>query len=431
MDNNDVSREIQQLKTAVAELTLLNELALAASSSLEVDHILDIIVEKSIRALRAEQGSIMLVSLQADAPLKTLIRQDNLSQQGQQYKVGTHISGWVLKYRKSLIVEDLASDDRFHVSADEARMISTLIAVPIQYKGNMIGVLIMTNKKNGEKFSNDDQRLLNIIAAQSAQLIRNSQLQIEALEKKRLEYELDLAHDIQQKLLPEQTPKIPGFDIASYFKPHESVSGDYYDYFPLSATRLGLMLADVSGHGPPAALVMTLVKGVTHSIVSENKTPGTILTEINNIICRIIPPEMFVTMLFMFFDRESNKILLANAGHNPVIYYSNSSSRSEILAAKDFPINVMPDTRFEDQVLDLDDISKILLFTDGLPEAENQEGEMLGIDPLCELLSLNHQSESQTVIDETVRLLNSHRGDQQISDDIVIIAVDKKNQTDH
>ena len=168
------------------------------------------------------------------------------------YKVGISISGWVLKYRQPLLIENLASDDRFRVSAEEAEKIRTVLCVPIMFKSELLGVMIMANKRSGGSFGKDDLRLLTIMSAQSGQLIRNSQMQVEIIGKKRLEHELQLAREIQKKLLPENLPLHPGLEIAPFFRPHISVSGDYYDFFALGENRLGIIAADVSGHGPSA-----------------------------------------------------------------------------------------------------------------------------------------------------------------------------------
>jgi len=195
-ENKTISQlevEVQRLKSAVEELTVLNDLAITASSSLEVDQVLDIIIEKSIKAVQAEQGSILLVTHHQENPLQTLVRQADRHSRVLNYKVGSHITGWVLKHNQPLIVEDLSKDKRFYTTEEERKNIHSLLGVPIQFRGKIIGILTVTNKKSINSFSKDDLRLLSIIAAQSGQLIRNSQLQQEALEKERLTQELAMA----------------------------------------------------------------------------------------------------------------------------------------------------------------------------------------------------------------------------------------------
>lgn len=419
--------EIRQLKSAISELTLLNDLALAASSSLEVDQVLDLIVEKSIKALQAEQGSIMLVTPQPDSPLRTLIRQADMSQATPGYKVGSHISGWVLKYRKPLLISDLSSDERFRVSEEESRIIKTLIAVPITSKGDLIGVLIMTNKKNDATFTNDDQRLLTIIAAQSAQLIRNSQLQSEALEKKRLEYQLELAQNMQRQLLPEKDPELAELDICTFFKPHRSVSGDYYDYFRLSDNQFGVLIADVSGHGPSAALVMTLVKGIVHSLIHTYQSPAQVLSQADKILSKIIPPDMFVTMFFLIFDMDKRCLVYANAGHTPLIGFCHAKQESLMIPAGDCPLNTVSNYEYKNEQIKFDSLDSFLIYTDGLSESTNNSGEMFGTVRLSDAFQKYHDFPAKKIVSQIISDVMEHLENQDYSDDILIIALKINN----
>lgn len=418
-----MSDEVLQLKSAISELTLLNDLALAASSSLDVDRVLDLIVEKSIKAVKAEQGSIMLVSPQPDAPLQTLIRQADMSQNDSGYKVGSHISGWVLKYRKPLLISDLSSDERFKVTELEARTIQTLLAVPISFKGDLIGILIMTNKRNVVSFTVEDQRLLTIIAAQSAQLIRNSQLQSEALEKKRLAHQLELAQNMQIQLLPDKDPDFPNLDIGAFFKPHKSVSGDYYDYFKIDEKQLGVVIADVSGHGPPAALVMTLVKGILHSLIHRYESPAQVLTEANNIVQNIIPADVFVTMSFLIFNLETNQLIYANAGHTPLLVFDHTKNRSVIVAADDCPLNALPNYNYRNQQIEFGPMDSFLVYTDGLSESTDDKGEMFGIKRLGQALENFCEHSSEELISQIRSEVDAYLGDQEYADDMLIMAI--------
>jgi signal transduction protein with GAF and PtsI domain len=199
MHHMSSENEIQRLKLAVEELSLLNELAIAASSSGDIQETLNILVQKSIKAVKAEQGSIKLISNQPDRMLHTIVHRENLSGSGTAFKVGDHIIGWVLSYQQPLIVENLAWNPRFQVSAEESQDIHTVLSVPIFFAGKIMGVLTLINKKSGEPFNQDDQRLMSILASQVGQLIRNSQLQEDLIRKKQLEHELEIARRIQEK----------------------------------------------------------------------------------------------------------------------------------------------------------------------------------------------------------------------------------------
>jgi len=186
---NRLEKKIQRLEATRDDFKLLNELAMDANRSLEVDKMLDTIIEKSIKALNAEQGSILLVTGQQDVPLKTLIKHIDHRSRLFSYKVGANITGWVLKHKKLLKIDNLASEPQFSPTEQEKKEIRSVLAIPIFYQGNMLGLIMLINKKSNSCFNENDMRLLSIIAAQSGQLIKNSQLQEEMLQKERDELE--------------------------------------------------------------------------------------------------------------------------------------------------------------------------------------------------------------------------------------------------
>jgi sigma-B regulation protein RsbU (phosphoserine phosphatase) len=422
-DKQQLEKEVERLKSAVEELTMLNELAIAASSSMDVNQVLDIVVQKSIKAVRAEQGSIMLVTPAQDNPLKTLIRQEDFSGSAHAYKVGTHITGWVLRHRQPLIVENLATDSRFNVSKQETKEIRSILCVPIMFKAQIIGVLIMVNKKAEQPFDKNDLRLLSIIASQSGQLIRNSQLQEEALEKKRLEHELDLAREIQLDLLPKSDPETEHIEIASYFKPFAAVGGDYYDYFYLGQNKIGLVIADVSGHGPRAALLMTMVKGILHSITSKFTSVDKALTEINWIISRIVPPEVFVTMMFLAFDLKNKTLGLANAGHNPLIYFEHKTQTCQKIEFQACALNVIPEIQYALKEIPVSANDAFIIYTDGVTEAVNEKNEMFTIERLMQIFKQNKDNPANKMLESICRELDTFSMGAAQSDDRVIISV--------
>ena len=421
--NEQQQKEIQRLKSAVAELTVLNELALAAGSTFDENEMLDIIVRKSVKAVKAEQGSILLVTEKKDDPLKTLIRRNDLSSPMQTYRVGTHITGWVLKNKEPLIIENLSEDSRFNTTKEDRMGIQTVLAVPIWHRSQIIGILMVTNKKTDEPFGPDDLRLLSIISAQSGQLIRNSQLQGEAIEKKRLEHELGLAHKMQMDLLPQKDPEISGLDIASYFNPTESVGGDYYDYFDLGDNKLGIIIADVCGHGPAAALMMTMIKGIAHSISSDYNSADAALHKLNSIINDIIPEDIFITMQFLVFDTKKKVMHFSNAGHNPLIHYKAESGSIEEVVLRGPAINLMENGIFNIQEIPLvaDDI--FLIYTDGITEGTNEKREMFKTDGLKKVVEKSVQDDASQIIERIKSQFDLFRGNAEQDDDVAMIVI--------
>lgn len=418
-----LKNELQRLKSAVEELTVLNDLAIAASSTLEVDQMLDTIVQKSVKAVKAEQGKIMLVTEQQGSPLQTLIRQDDFSGRSTAYNVGTHITGWVLKNQKTLMIENLATDDRFVTNDEEKKEIRSVLCVPMWYRAKIIGVLMVTNKKTNEPFTENDSRLLSIIAAQSGQLIRNSQLQEEAIEKKRMQQELNLAHRIQQSLIPQKTPQSDLLDISSYFNPADEVGGDYYDFFQIGASKIGVVLADVSGHGVSAAMIMTMVKGILNTITYQLSTAHEAIKEINLVLSRIAPKEMFVTMIFLVFDAKKRTLQISNAGHNPILYYNSKSNKFEWIKIPACALNLTSEANYQTREISLNPRDLFILYTDGVTEAANATSDMYGEDRLLESTEKVSSQSADQIIQSIKQDLSSFTANFPQSDDIALMAI--------
>lgn len=422
-----LKNELQRLKSAIEELTVLNDLAIAASSTLEVEQMLDIIVQKSIKAVRAEQGKIMLVTEQQGAPLQTLIRQDNFSGKSTTYNVGTHITGWVLKNQKPLFIENLATDTRFATTDNEKKEVRSVLCVPIWFSAKIVGILMVTNKKTNDPFSENDLRLLSIIAAQSGQLIRNSQLQEEAIEKKRMEQELSLAHKIQMSLIPQKVPQSDFLEIASYFSPADEVGGDYYDFFQIDVNRIGIVLADVSGHGVSAAMIMTMVKGILNTIVYQSISVDEALREINLILSNIAPRDVFVTMIVLTFDSDRKMLTLSNAGHNPILYYNSTSNAHEWIKLPGCALNLTPEATYQIKEIPLNPNDYFILYTDGVTETTNSKSEMYEEKGLLAAVKASTQDSASQILQNIQKDLIGFSGDSPQADDIALLAVRIKN----
>jgi signal transduction histidine kinase/DNA-binding response OmpR family regulator len=181
----ELEAEISRLKSAVMELKVLNEIAISSGKATDIDQILNLIVQKSVKAIKAEQGSLLLVTPNKEEPFKTIIRQDDTSSLKHNYHLGKNITGWVLLNKEPLIIENLGKDKRFNPSAEEKKDIHSILCVPIWFEGKIIGVIMLINKKDQNYFLQNDLTLISIISVQAGQLIKNLQLQQESLEKKK------------------------------------------------------------------------------------------------------------------------------------------------------------------------------------------------------------------------------------------------------
>ena len=385
---------------------------------------LNAIVLKAMQAVKGEEGTIKLVTDETENPLQTLVRKQD-ADHFISSRIDIHITGWVLQQRKPLLIEDLALDDRFDVKAEEIAAIRSLICVPVQFRGQLLGILMVRNKKSADFFTQADVRLLSIIASQAGQLIRNRQLQQEAIEKERIQQKLELARGIQRNLLPQQLLSRDNFDVFQHIETAEQVGGDYFDAFLIDGEKPGVVIADVSGHGPAAALIMTMLKGMLHSLTRHFRSAAEILGELNRLMDKMAPPEIFVTMCLLVFDEQNGRVHYANAGHPPLIFVNAASETCETMRFDSAALNLTPASTYREEIFPFNIGDMILLYTDGLTEVSNDRDELFGERRLLEVIKDATPCSSAELTSHILEAAHQFAGQDSLADDMAIIAVKK------
>src|SRR3989454_11678831 len=195
------------------------------------------------------------------------------------------------------------------------------MVAPLLYgKQNMV-VLALANGPMGAPFSQSDFVVFKSIAEQSAFALYNAIIYSEANEKKRLDHDLEIARDIQRILLPAEAPNVNGFEISGINVPARQVSGDYFDYIKVDDERLGVAIADVSGKGVPASLIMAICRSVLRSQAIGNPSPADVLQKVNRQLYPDIKEDMFISMAYLILDHQRNGVILSRAGHDAPLLY--------------------------------------------------------------------------------------------------------------
>jgi serine phosphatase RsbU (regulator of sigma subunit) len=265
--------------------------------------------------------------------------------------------------------------------------------------------------------------LENRVAERTEQLKRAmAKQQEEAQEKQRIEQELRVARLIQQTLLPKSLPELEDYQIAAHYQPAREVGGDFYDFFELGDGRLGVVVGDASGKGVPAALVMASTRSVLRTIAQRvGVAPGEVLAQANDILYPDIPPNMFVTCFYAILEPESGRLFYANAGHD--LPYLHRNANAEELRARGMPLGLMPGMSYEEKETILEAGEAALLYSDGLVEAHDPEGEMFGFPRLRTLIA-EHTAEERSLGDFLLEELYSFTGEKwEQEDDITLLTL--------
>lgn len=298
------------------------------------------------------------------------------------------------------------------------------LTLPLVSQGELIGLLNLGARMSEQEYSSDDFRLLNNLATQASPALRVAQLArqqlAEAQERERIEHELRVARVIQETLLPKQVPNIPGWQLDAFWRPAREVSGDFYDFIDLPDGRIGILVADVTDKGVPAAMVMATSRSILRAASERIVEPGDVLARANDLLHPDIPAKMFVTCLYIVMDAANGRLTFANAGHN--LPYLRSREGVSELRATGMPLGLMPGMFYEQKEVVLNEGESLLLSSDGIVEAHNTKREMFGFPRLQALIG-EHSGELGLIgflMDDFNRFVGS--GYEQ-EDDITLVMI--------
>ncbi len=344
---------------------------------------------------------------------------------------GESFVGRVLREGRLIHAPNLALEPEFASGGADPRFHEGVaaLAVPLVYAHKAVGALVITRRKGGP-FSRNDEEVFASIAEQSSFALGSAILHVEAAEKRRFERELTQASEIQRVLLPRSAPALTDYEIAAEYKAARHVSGDYYDYVMVDEDRYGIAIGDVCGKGIAASLIMAMCRSNLRGRAPENLSPAAVLHSVNHSIFPDIREDMFVSLLYLILERGSNEVTLARAGHEPPILYRRATGRSEIVETSGLAAGIDEGPVFKRSVKDyrlrMESGDILLLYTDGIVECENGEGEEFGLDRLCRVLVDNHDRSSQDLVNSIVAEVERFSGGAAQSDDITLIAIEKR-----
>jgi serine phosphatase RsbU (regulator of sigma subunit) len=417
--------ENQRLKRAVEELSFLNDLARAIGASTNLQEIMQTIIRRSLQAVQAEQGVITLVGAQAGDPTKTLVRDMVTSSEHQPFRPNQSLLGWMYRHKTTLLLNDPRGDERFCGAKWDASVVSLLCA-PLMVKSELKGILTVYNKKNAEGFSEEDQRFLAIIAAQSAQVIENARLYEEEQTLLRMQEQVRLAAKIQLDLLPKTAPAVAGYDLAGRSIPAQSVGGDYFDFIPADGERLAICLGDVSGKGLPASLLMANLQATIRGQILSGDSASACLHRSNTLLFQSTDDEKFATVFYAILDPHRHQLCYANAGHNDPFLFSASGAAPVRLTTGGLVLGILPSFPFQEETIALNPGDVLLIYSDGITEAVNADNEDFGEHRLIALVQQNLPLPAGELIEKIIAAVKAFASNEPQRDDITLVVAKRK-----
>ncbi len=403
-----------EVKTRLLELESLYDLGLSLGGQLDLAALGDEVLYRSISLTDAGKGTLVLFDDGGKLLFERSLGGDLLP--------ADQFASWRLPEGEAVINNAAAT---VPTAGERLSSCQKCLAVAISVLGRRLGVLAVVDKESRDggvlDFTPTDARLLSLFANQAAAAIETARLHKEAIEKERIERELELAAAIQREILPRSLPEIAGVELAAANLPTRQVGGDYYDFFPLSNGRLGFLVADVSGKGVPAALLVSTVHAAVHLSIDEAKTIVELVERIDRHLRRYAATRKFLTLFFGVIEPDSGVVAYVSAGHNPALLVS-ASGELERLDSTGVPVGMLPNASWREETRTMQPGDLLAVYTDGLTEAVDGSDEEFGLERLERAIEKGRDLPAKQLCDEVLtKVADFARGMPQYDDQTLLL----------
>lgn len=401
----------------------LYEISQTITSSLDLDEVLNLVMDKVIEVSGAQRGFLMLQDHSGQLAFQVARGIEGRQIDDPESGVSRGIIESVARSGQPLLTSNAQYDER--LSGRDSIVIKGLrsvLCVPLVVKGRFIGLVYVDNQVKESIFGAEALELLTSFASQAAIAIENARLYGVAVEKGRMERELQMARDIQRSLLPAAPPRLPGYDMAADWRSAREVAGDFYDFIALDDGRLGVVIADVSDKGAPAALFMAVARSLIRANAMNAPTPAEALRRANRLIVADAKSGMFVTAYYVILT-AGGACLGVCAGHNPPLIYRAASRTVEALPAGGLALGWFDDAPLSDAPVALGPDDVLLLYTDGAPDAENAKGEAFGDERMRSTLKRAAGGTAAEILQYLVASIAAFAGDTPAFDDQTFVVI--------
>lgn len=413
-------------------IRLLLDIVGKFNSTMDPSRLLHDIIESTKGMVEAEASSLFLLS-DGGKNLELTIPTGPATAEVSGKKIASDhgISGWVVQHQQPVLITDVQSDPRFQgeLLSNPKFQSRNMICVPLNNnQGKTIGVLQAINIK--EDFLNEEMLgLFQTLANQAATALENVHVKQQQLAAELVNKELEVATEIQARFFPQQTPNLEGYEVAGCSIPAKDVGGDYYDFIPNpEPCQHGFVVADVTGKGVPASLLMATMRATLRANIQNN--PNDIvqaLRQVNGDIYRDSPVDKFITSIYCNLDYESHELSYVNSGHNPPYIVRANDNRIEELDQGGVMLGIMEEIDLPKATLSIDKGDILMLFSDGVTEASNPSGELFSEERFEQWLLDHNQLSAEEMKDALLKTLRDYADGSPQSDDITFIIVKRTN----
>lgn len=412
MKNNNQDQRIE-------ELLLLQRVAQRINSILDLDVLLEEVVTDVAQTFGYSRSGILFKDEKTDELVIAAVSgwTVNYHVKGDRFKIGEYgIIGQVGLNEQTYYAPDVTKDPHYQVSEESTR---SELDIPLKVHGKLIGVFSFQHK-DFDAFPESRIQLLEALAGHVATAIENARLfQNERREKDRMARELEEARTVQLSLFPNLTPALSGFEISGLCIPCYEVGGDWFDYILLKDGKIGLVLADISGKGMSAALLMASTRSILRSAAIRESSPAKVLNEVNLVLIDDFPKTRFVTMIYAVLDTVNKTLTFANAGHHPPLI-SDASGVRNLKFESALPLGIK-DFKFSEYQIEIASGNRLLFYSDGISEAMDGSNEEFGVERLINLFA-SETSNVNSILDE----VGKFSGDNPASDDMTLLMIKAK-----
>ena len=408
--------------TVVDKLRMLLDITMKISRSLDLEEVLVMVMDTLGSLIPYDAAGIYLLDENAKGEKSfhtEMLRGYEIEDLADPHlQPGEGIIGYVAETCKPVLANDVRQNQHY---ANKRRHTNSEMCVPIISNDEVVGVINLEND-NLNAYDEDDLQVLQLLASQVAIIIEKVKLHEQVVEKKRLEAQLEVARQVQLELFPEHDPQLIGFDISAYNFPTEEVSGDYYDWVRLFEDQIGVVIADASGKGIPAGLLMAFLRATLRAAAHVGYAPHISLTKANYLLWESIENNQFVTAIYGILDATNKTFAFANAGHNPLLLFKENGE-AFFIERGGLPLGMFRETRYYEHFLQLESGDNLILYTDGITEAANEDGEEFGKDRLVECLRMGKDLVAKELIELIHQEVKTFSGIENLTDDGTLFVI--------